>query len=122
MAFRLRARITACCRWCSVRPKLSTPCRQKLQGGGGDNNILAVALEQMRCSGLTQAPEVVLISKDINLRIKADAVGLQAEDYVNDNVSIDDLYAGFRELSTDAETIKTLHDEDQLPLEAVIEL
>ncbi|MDC2984964.1 PhoH family protein [bacterium] len=92
----------------------------ELQGGGGDNNILAVALEQMRCSGLTQAPEVVLISKDINLRIKADAVGLQAEDYVNDNVSIDDLYAGFRELSTNAETIKTLHDEDQLPLEAVI--
>ena len=73
----------------------------ELQGGGGDNNILAVALEQMRCSGLTQAPEVVLISKDINLRIKADAVGLQAEDYVNDNVSIDDLYTGFRELSTD---------------------
>ena len=50
----------------------------ELQGGGGDNNILAVALEQMRCSGLMQAPEVVLISKDINLRIKADAVGLQA--------------------------------------------
>ena len=27
----------------------------ELQGGGGDNNILAVALEQMRCSGLKQA-------------------------------------------------------------------
>ena len=72
------------------------------QGGGGDNNILAVALEQMRCSGLKQVPELELISKDINLRIKADAVGLQSEDYVNDNVSIDDLYTGFRELSTDA--------------------
>ena len=91
----------------------------ELQGGGGDNNILAVALEQMRCSGLKEAPEVVLISKDINLRIKADAVGLQAEDYINDNVSIDDLYTGFRELSADAETIKTLHDEDQLSLSAV---
>ena len=88
-------------------------------GGGGGDNIPAVALEQTRCSGLKQAPEVVLISKDINLRIKSDAVGLQSEDYVNDNVTIDDLYTGFRELSTDAETIKTLHDEDQLPLEAV---
>ena len=87
--------------------------------GGGDNNILAVALEQMRCSGLKEAPEVVLISKDINLRIKADAVGLQAEDYINNNISIDDLYTGFRELSTDAQTMKTLHDEDQLPLAAV---
>ena len=91
----------------------------ELQGGGGDNNILAVALEQMRSSGLKPAPEVVLISKDINLRIKADAVGLQAEDYVNDNVSIDELFSGFRELSTDAEAIKTLHDENQLPLTAV---
>ena len=91
----------------------------ELQGGGGGDNIPAVALEKTRCSGLKQAPEVVLISKDINLRIKSDAVGLQSEDYVNDNVTIDDLYTGFRELSTDAETIKTLHDEDQLPLEAV---
>ena len=28
----------------------------ELQGGGGDNNIFAVPLQQMRCSGLTQAP------------------------------------------------------------------
>ena len=91
----------------------------ELQGGGGDNNILAVAMEQMRCSGLKEAPEVVLISKDINLRIKADAVGLKAEDYINDNVSIDDLYTGFRQLSTDAETMKTLHDEDHLSLSAI---
>ena len=94
----------------------------ELQGGGGDNNILAVALEQMRCSGLEEAPEVVLISKDINLRIKADAVGLKAEDYINDNVSIDDLYTGFRQLSTDAETMKTLHDEDHLSLSAITDV
>ena len=94
----------------------------ELQGGGGDNNILAVALEQMRCSGLKEAPEVVLITKDINLRIKADAVGLQAEDYINDNVSIDDLYSGFRQLSTDAETMKTLRDEDHLSLSAITDV
>ena len=92
MAFRLRERTTACLLqvvFCQAKALQDLPA--ELQGGGGDNNILAVALEQMRCSGLKQAPEVVLISKDINLRIKADAVGLQAEDYVNDNVSIDDL-------------------------------
>ena len=48
----------------------------ELRGGGGDNNILAVALEQMRAKGLSEPPEVVLITKDTNLRIKADAVGL----------------------------------------------
>ena len=60
----------------------------ELQGGGGDNNILAVALEQMRSKGLADPPEVVLITKDTNLRIKADAVGLDAEDYSSDKVAI----------------------------------
>ena len=97
-------------------------CRQEtlkqlpieLQGGGGDNNILAVALEKMRCSGLQEPPDVLLVSKDINLRIKADAVGLKAEDYVNDNVAIDDLYPGFREITTAAEVIKKLQNEEEI--------
>ena len=97
-------------------------CRQEtlkqlpieLQGGGGDNNILAVALEQMRCSGLQDPPDVLLVSKDINLRIKADAVGLKAEDYVNDNVAIDDLYPGFREIGTGTEAIKKLQSEEAI--------
>ena len=97
-------------------------CRQEtlkqlpieLQGGGGDNNILAVALEQMRCSGLQEPPDVLLVSKDINLRIKADAVGLKAEDYVNDNVAIDDLYPGFRDITTVAEVIKKLQNEEEI--------
>ena len=97
-------------------------CRQEtlkqlpieLQGGGGDNNILAVALEQMRCSGLQDPPDVLLVSKDINLRIKADAVGLKAEDYVSDNVAIDDLYSGFREIGTGTEAIKKVQSEESI--------
>ena len=97
-------------------------CRQEtlkqlpieLQGGGGDNNILAVALEKMRCSGLQEPPDVLLVSKDINLRIKADAVGLKAEDYVNDNVAIDDLYPGFREIGTGTEAIKKVQSEESI--------
>ena len=102
-------------------------CRQEtlkqlpieLQGGGGDNNILAVALEKMRCSGLQEPPDVLLVSKDINLRIKADAVGLNAEDYVNDNVAIDDLYPGFREITTAAEVIKKLQNEEEITIEDI---
>ncbi len=40
----------------------------------------------------------VLVTKDINLRIKADAVGLQAEDYETDHVHLQDLYTGSFEL------------------------
>ena len=47
--------------------------------------------------------DTILITKDINLRILADAEGLIAEDYKKDRVPIDDLYRGSRVL-TDFDT------------------
>ena len=47
----------------------------ELKGGNGDNNILAVVLEQLRSGLMAEHPPVVLVTKDTNLRIKADAVG-----------------------------------------------
>jgi len=91
----------------------------ELRGGGGDNNILAVALEQMRAKGLSEAPEVVLITKDTNLRIKADAVGLAAQDYANDKVAISDLYPGARGVKVSADLIDELHQNGRLSLKAL---
>ncbi len=48
-----------------------------------DNTILEVAKAQQ---GSSQSREVVLVSRDINLRIKARAIGLNAEDYHSDQV------------------------------------
>jgi PhoH-like ATPase len=47
--------------------------------------------------------DVILVSKDINMRIKAHALGLAAEDYFNDRVleDTDLLYTGVRELPVD---------------------
>lgn len=67
----------------------------------GDNEILRVALGlQAAHKG---AREVVLLSKDINLRIKAVAVGMPTEDYRTDNVveDADFLYTGMLELAPD---------------------
>jgi PhoH-like ATPase len=76
----------------------------ELKGGSGDNNILAVALEEQRLQAvLGGQPPVVLVTKDTNLRIKADAVGLIAQDYTSDRVDIGDLYPGFCEVWVDAE-------------------
>jgi PhoH-like ATPase len=61
--------------------ELSAALPQSLPGGGSDNAILGqtLALQQER-------PEarVVLVSKDINLRIKAAVLGVHAEDYYSD--------------------------------------
>ena len=71
-----------------------------LPGKTPDNSILASALAlQKRMSD----QQVVLISKDINLRLKAAIVGIPAEDYNNDQV-LDDvalLYGGTYQLETD---------------------
>ncbi len=55
-----------------------------------DNQILACALGQLK----VRKEKVVMVSKDTNLRIKADALGLQAEDYTTDRVAVDELYTG----------------------------
>jgi len=65
-----------------------------------DNTMLGITLDL----GKSHADrEVVLVSKDINLRIKAHAIGLKAEDYTNDHV-LDDanlLYTGIERLNAD---------------------
>jgi PhoH-like ATPase len=68
--------------------------------GKTDNQILSVVRYlQARDS----QREVVLVSKDINMRIKARALGLAAEDYFNDKVleDADLLYTGVRALPKD---------------------
>ena len=74
----------------------------ELRGGSGDNNILAVALEQRQQEVMGAHTPVVLVTKDTNLRIKADAVGLIAQDYTTDKVDIADLYPGFCSALTQA--------------------
>ncbi len=88
----------------------------ELKGGNGDNNILAVALEQLRSGRIADQPPVVLVTKDTNLRIKADAVGLTAQDYTTDKVDIADLYPGVCELSASATAMETLMAEGGLAL------
>ena len=63
-----------------------------------DNWILAVANHFTR----NEKDKCVLVTKDTNLRIKADALEIQAEDYSNDKVSIDELYSGWTEMKIDA--------------------
>jgi PhoH-like ATPase len=73
---------------------------EALPQGKADNQILAVlqALTQLHASR-----PVVLVSKDINMRVKARALGLHAEDYTTDK-ALDDadlLYTGLLQLPAD---------------------
>lgn len=82
----------------------------ELRSPTADHQILALALqEKHRCDG-----PVILVTKDINLRIKAHAVGIQAEDYETGKVSLDDLYAGVAQLDLVSEQIDLFFREQQL--------
>ena len=71
-----------------------------LASGKTDNQILSVV---RYLQSKEPQREVVLVSKDINMRIKARALGLAAEDYFNDKVleDADLLYTGVRALPRD---------------------
>ncbi|MDR0268952.1 PhoH family protein [Paenibacillus sp.] len=61
-----------------------------------DNRILAVALNyHMEESGKKDPAQVALVSKDVLVRIKADVLGLNTQDYLSDRTAgPDDLYSG----------------------------
>lgn len=79
-----------------------------------DNRILSVAL------GLKQSnhyEEAVLVTKDTNLRIKANAFGIRAEDYTTNKVEISELYTGAVKHEVPAETIDRLYQDKELAWE-----
>ena len=66
-----------------------------LDPGKPDNRILAVALNLAR----KQTNNLVtLVSKDLNLRLKADVLGLPAEDLINDRIDSNQLFSGHAEV------------------------
>jgi PhoH-like ATPase len=76
---------------------VATELPATLPGNTPDNNILATALS-LQTEHLEK--RITLISKDINLRIKASVLGIRAEDYSNDQVleDVNLLYSGFEQL------------------------
>ena len=82
-------------------------------GNTADNRILALAASIQRAQPRNPT---ILVSKDINLRIKADALGLQAEDYETDRVFITDLYTGMMEMSVSSEKMAAFRAKSELEL------
>lgn len=79
-----------------------------------DNRILAMALSVKKKSPRCQT---ILVSKDINLRIKADTMGLLAENYENDRVNIQDLYTGTGELMVSSEKLAGFRANGEMDLD-----
>ncbi|KFZ43526.1 hypothetical protein CS060_00995 [Anoxybacillus flavithermus] len=86
-----------------------------------DNRILAVAKnlsleEQTKENGRP----VILVSKDALVRVKADAIGLEAEDFLSDRVvEIDHIYTGFLDLYISPEHLVRFYEKGELVLSEI---
>ena len=78
-----------------------------------DNQIIATALTVKR-----ENPEskVTLVSRDINLRVKCDSIGLATDDYQASQVieSLDDIYSGYTEMTVKDSVIEDFYNGEDI--------
>jgi PhoH-like ATPase len=78
-----------------------------------DNSILATALEVHEESN---GRPTIFVTKDVNLRIRADALGLRVEDYDSERTDISELYSGIADIQLSGDEIDTFYREGKLSL------
>ncbi len=84
-----------------------------------DNNIIASALRAKRRNSTTR---VILISKDTNLRVKARALGIEAEDYKSDKIKhLPDQKKSIEVVLTDAGVLQELCQKEEIEKRKVTE-
>ncbi|WP_176491481.1 PhoH family protein [Curtobacterium sp. 'Ferrero'] len=79
-----------------------------LQLGDNDSRILAVAMN-LQNDGL----DVVVVSKDLPLRVKAASIGMAAEEY-RAELAVDSGYTGITELQVSGEQMADLYDREEI--------
>src|SRR5215208_5922651 len=78
-----------------------------------DNRIISCALGLQQ-----QGKRVVFVTKDMNARLKSDALGLVTEDFEAQKVDFEKLYTGYRELTVPGNVIDRLFSEKQSRVDA----
>ncbi len=88
------------------------PSEFALSSSKADNRILATALDVQNHD--SELP-LVFISKDINLRIRAAALGLQVQDYSVDKAPISEFYSGIFDIQVPPEVMAKLFEAGEAP-------
>jgi PhoH-like ATPase len=84
-----------------------------------DNAAMDHAIVQTAIAERDARPDVptVFVTMDSNLRIRADALGLRAENYENARISFDDLYTGIVEIEVEADLVDRLGAKNEIPVD-----
>jgi PhoH-like ATPase len=76
----------------AITKGLNDEIREIFREDTPDHRILSTAYELRKKESTKDS--VILVSKDVNLRMKAKAIGILAEDYTTDRISLEELYSG----------------------------
>ena len=78
-----------------------------------DNQIIATALT---VKGENPDVKVTLVSRDINLRVKCDSIGLPTDDYQASQIidSLDEIYSGYREITVKDSVIENFYNGEDI--------
>jgi PhoH-like ATPase len=78
-----------------------------------DHLILMVALDVRDAN---KGEPTIFVTKDVNLRIRADSLGLTSMDFEAERIDIDELYSGMTELAVPGADVDTFYAQGTLPL------
>ena len=94
--------------------KMICPFPMDLDNDVIDNNIMAMA----KCLQETREEEVILVTKDINVRVKCDAIGINCEDYHKHKIvaTSEGLYSGVRRANINQSLIDKIYTDRNIQL------
>ncbi len=88
-----------------------TPCLEGIDPQKYDNRILFLTHNLSK-----ELPDpVILVTKDLNLRIKADVLGLSTEDFFQDKIDYEGLFPGYRQHFVAPEDLNVFYKNGGLP-------
>ncbi len=95
----------------TVNREVSDTASKLLFMDRNDNLIIGTALY---FKNLYPDSLVTLVSKDVNVRIKADCMGINAENYESDTIKYDEFYTGWESLDVDSEHFAEIEEKKYL--------
>jgi PhoH-like ATPase len=96
-----------------INHQVMTSLPQTFDKNKVDNRILSVALEMQRVYEQAGS-SVTLVTKDLNLRLKGDILGLQAEDYLKTKINLQAVFTGIIEKYTSPDKIDLFYRQKYL--------
>jgi PhoH-like ATPase len=85
-----------------------------------DNNILSTALQVFEENQAnSETHRTTFVTKDVNLRIRAHAMGIPVEDFDTERQDISELYSGYGEVTLPGDTIDTFYQQGSIQMEGI---